>query len=59
MLMGAVKNSTVSELMLNFMNLFGFQIDYDLKEENVKVLLNQEVDVDKPGGAQFYCVHCA
>jgi hypothetical protein len=36
-----------------------FQIDEDLKEENAKKLLNQEIDVDKPGNAQFYCLHCA
>ncbi|XP_014283499.1 zinc finger protein 593 homolog [Halyomorpha halys] len=35
------------------------QIDGDLKEENAEKLLNQEVDVDKPGDAQFYCLHCA
>jgi bud site selection protein 20 len=36
-----------------------FQIDEDLKEENAKQLLNQETDLDKPGNAQFYCLHCA
>ncbi|EZA60376.1 hypothetical protein DMN91_010803 [Ooceraea biroi] len=35
------------------------EIDEDLKEENVEKLLNQEVDFDKPGAAQHYCVHCA
>ncbi|KAL2715925.1 serine--tRNA synthetase-like protein Slimp [Vespula squamosa] len=35
------------------------EIDEDLKEENVKQLLHQEVDLDKPGAAQHYCVHCA
>ncbi|XP_076748844.1 zinc finger protein 593 homolog [Xylocopa sonorina] len=35
------------------------EIDEDLKDENVKNLLNQEVDLDKPGAAQYYCVHCA
>ncbi|XP_034250560.1 zinc finger protein 593 homolog [Thrips palmi] len=35
------------------------QINQDLKEENVEKLLNQEVDADKPGKAQFYCLHCA
>nr|CAD7431481.1 unnamed protein product [Timema monikensis] len=34
-------------------------IDVDLKEENADKLLNQEVDFDKPGNAQFYCLHCA
>jgi len=41
------------------MFLFIFQIDEDLKEENAKQLLNQEIDLDKPGNAQFYCLHCA
>ena len=35
------------------------EIDEDLKSENVKGLLNQEVDFDKPGTGQYYCVHCA
>ncbi|XP_014612045.1 PREDICTED: zinc finger protein 593 homolog [Polistes canadensis] len=35
------------------------EIDVDLKEENVKQLLNQEVDLEKPGNAQHYCIHCA
>lgn len=35
------------------------QIDEDLKVENAEKLLNQEVDADKPGKAQFYCLHCA
>lgn len=35
------------------------EIDNDLKEENAKQLLNQDVDFDKPGNAQFYCLHCA
>jgi mannosyltransferase OCH1-like enzyme len=39
--------------------LFIFQIDEDLKEENAKQLLNQEIDLDKPGNSQFYCLHCA
>lgn len=36
-----------------------FQIDDDLQRDNVDKLLHQEVDIDKPGGAQHYCVHCA
>jgi len=44
---------------LSQMFLFIFQIDEDLKEENAKQLLNQEIDLDKPGNAQFYCLHCA
>lgn len=34
------------------------QIDTDLKN-NADELLNQEVDLDKPGFAQNYCLHCA
>lgn len=34
------------------------QIDHDLNE-NAEKLLNQETDLDKPGQAQFYCIHCA
>ncbi|KAM0725459.1 Zinc finger protein 593-like protein [Formica fusca] len=34
------------------------EIDEDLKG-NAKKLLNQEVDFDKPGAAQYYCIHCA
>ncbi|VVC93136.1 zinc finger protein 593 homolog [Leptidea sinapis] len=35
------------------------QIDGDLKEEKAEILLNQEVDLDLPGAAQHYCLHCA
>lgn len=35
------------------------EINEDMKEENAQQLLNQEVDLDKPGYAQFYCLHCA
>ena len=35
------------------------QIDNDLTEKNAEKLLNQEIDSDKPGKAQFYCLHCA
>ncbi|XP_078052715.1 zinc finger protein 593 homolog [Augochlora pura] len=35
------------------------EIDEDLKDENVRILVNQEVDLDKPGAGQYYCVHCA
>ena len=31
----------------------------DLQPENERKLLNQEIDEEKPGLAQFYCVHCA
>ncbi|XP_034119145.1 zinc finger protein 593 homolog [Drosophila albomicans] len=34
------------------------QIDDDLKTRSGE-LINQNVDLDKPGFAQFYCVHCA
>lgn len=35
------------------------QIDDDLKVENSAKLLHQEVDDDKPGSGQHYCLHCA
>ncbi|KAJ8712750.1 hypothetical protein PYW08_008054 [Mythimna loreyi] len=35
------------------------QIDEDIKEENADKLLNQSVDLDLPGAAQHYCLHCA
>jgi len=35
------------------------QIDGDLSEGKVEKLLAQEIDYDKAGLAQFYCVHCA
>jgi bud site selection protein 20 len=35
------------------------QIEVDLGEGQVGKLLKQDVDFDKPGLAQFYCVHCA
>ncbi|XP_026727757.1 zinc finger protein 593 homolog [Trichoplusia ni] len=35
------------------------QIDDDIKEENADKLLNQSVDLDLPGAAQHYCIHCA
>ena len=35
------------------------EIDEDMKPQNAKALLNQEVDIDLPGGAQYYCLHCA
>uniref|UniRef100_U5EIH7 Zinc finger protein 593 homolog n=1 Tax=Corethrella appendiculata TaxID=1370023 RepID=U5EIH7_9DIPT len=34
------------------------EIDQDLKTKSDQ-LLNQDVDLDKPGFAQFYCIHCA
>ncbi|KAH8288249.1 hypothetical protein KR044_006086, partial [Drosophila immigrans] len=34
------------------------QIDDDLKTRSGE-LINQGVDLEKPGFAQFYCVHCA
>uniref|UniRef100_A0A182W2Z2 Zinc finger protein 593 homolog n=1 Tax=Anopheles minimus TaxID=112268 RepID=A0A182W2Z2_9DIPT len=34
------------------------EIDTDLKTEPEK-LLKQEIDLDKPGFGQFYCIHCA
>lgn len=35
-----------------------FQIDEDLKTKSEE-LINQNVDLEKPGFAQFYCIHCA
>lgn len=35
------------------------EIQNDLVEENAQKLLNQEIDLDKPGCAQFYCLQCA
>lgn len=37
---------------------WNLQIDDDLKTKSAE-LLNQNVDLDKPGFAQFYCLHCA
>lgn len=34
------------------------EIDQDL-QKNADQLLNQDVDLEKPGFAQFYCIHCA
>lgn len=30
-----------------------------MKPENVDKLLSQNIDLEKPGMAQFYCVHCS
>jgi len=35
------------------------QIDSDLAPDNKEKLLKQDLDYEKPGLAQFYCVHCA
>ncbi|XP_046748115.1 zinc finger protein 593 homolog [Diprion similis] len=35
------------------------EINEDIKPEYSTALLNQEVDLDKPGAAQHYCLHCA
>ncbi|XP_071791664.1 zinc finger protein 593-like [Asterias amurensis] len=35
------------------------QIDKDLQPAESQKLLNQEIDHDKPGSAQHYCLHCA
>lgn len=35
------------------------EIDTDLKPDNSEKLLKPEVDYEKPGLGQFYCVHCA
>lgn len=33
-------------------------IDEDIRNQSTQ-LINQSVDLEKPGFAQFYCVHCA
>ncbi|KAK9309942.1 hypothetical protein QLX08_000571 [Tetragonisca angustula] len=35
------------------------EIDEDLNDKNVEKLLNQEVDLDRPGAGRYYCIHCA
>ncbi|XP_037072523.1 zinc finger protein 593 homolog [Pollicipes pollicipes] len=35
------------------------EIDADLEKKNAEKLLNQEMDLEKPGFAQFYCIHCS
>ncbi|XP_070205884.1 zinc finger protein 593-like [Littorina saxatilis] len=35
------------------------QIQTDMLPDTAKGLLNQSVDLDKPGAAQHYCLHCA
>ncbi|XP_041352159.1 zinc finger protein 593-like [Gigantopelta aegis] len=35
------------------------QIHEDLLPRNAPGILNQDVDYDKPGAAQYYCIHCA
>ena len=35
------------------------QIHDDMKPEVAPNLLNQKVDFDLPGAAQFYCLHCS
>lgn len=42
-----------------YADYFVLQIDNDIKPQNAEKLLNQEVDLDRPGAAQFYCIHCA
>lgn len=42
-----------------FNTSLSLQIDEDLQPEKARSLLNQEPDLDKPGNAQFYCLHCA
>lgn len=51
----------ITLLLLLFCNIFfffNFQIDKDLITKS-DVLLNQCVELDKPGFAQHYCLHCA
>ncbi|XP_062579599.1 zinc finger protein 593 homolog [Saccostrea cucullata] len=35
------------------------EIHEDMKPGKSRKLLNQDVDFDKPGAGQFYCLHCA
>ncbi|XP_061177604.1 zinc finger protein 593 homolog [Saccostrea echinata] len=35
------------------------EIHEDMKPGKSQKLLNQDVDFDKPGAGQFYCLHCA
>lgn len=35
------------------------EINEDIQPQNIQNLLKQQEDFDKPGNAQFYCVHCA
>ena len=35
------------------------EIHEDLKPRNAQKLLNQDIDFDRPGQAQHYCIHCA
>ena len=35
------------------------EVQADMKPEAAKRLLNQAVDYDVVGNAQFYCLHCA
>merc|ERR1712203_810583 len=35
------------------------EVDNDLQEGKVEKFLKQDIDFDKPGLGQFYCVHCA
>ena len=39
--------------------LFFGKIDTDLIPDNAEKLLSQPTDQDKPGFAQFYCIHCS
>ena len=35
------------------------EIHEDLKPKRAEKLLNQDIDLDKPGSAQHYCLTCA
>ncbi|XP_038049109.1 zinc finger protein 593-like [Patiria miniata] len=35
------------------------EIHEDMKPESSEKMLNQEIDHDKPGSGQHYCLHCA
>ena len=53
------KNFSSQNSWINLYFIWLFKIDTDLVPDNVEKLLNQDVDFDKPGLAQFYCVHCS
>lgn len=53
-----MKQCCISKKKINSIAFSRFQIDDDLKTKSAE-LLSQSVDLDKPGFAQFYCLHCA
>lgn len=35
------------------------EVHNDMKPDNAQKLLKQDIDFDRPGFGQFYCIHCA